>query len=103
MDQIKIAIATLELAKNLVIHAMRRGKIIITHLNEPNPGILVVAQDKGTGLQNIENTPENSSTTKNEVGSGLDAVKRLMDQLTIENKQGEGTTIIAKKWTTPKK
>ena len=43
VEQTKIAIATLELARNIVVHAMGKGKITITRLTEPKQGILIVS------------------------------------------------------------
>ncbi len=98
MDQSKIAIATLELARNIIVHAMGRGKITITGLTEPRLGILLVAEDKGPGIPDVENALEGIGGSKKGLGFGLGAVKRLMDQFTIETKLGQGTIIVAKKW-----
>jgi len=37
-------------------------------------------------------------STTGGLGEGLGGVKRLMDELEIDTKLGEGTRIIAKKW-----
>ncbi len=98
VDQTKIAIVTSELARNIIIHAMGKGRITISCLTDPKPGILIIAQDQGPGIPNAAEAIENSQSSKKGLGIGLGAVKRLMDQLTIETKLGEGTTITAMKW-----
>lgn len=98
VEQTKIAIATLELARNIVVHAMGKGKITITRLTEPKQGILIIAIDKGSGIPNVEDALERNEKLKKGLGYGLSSVKRLMDELTIETKLGEGTTVTAKKW-----
>ena len=77
---------------------MGKGKITITQLTEPKQGILVVAQDQGPVIANVEDAIERNQTLKKGLGFGLCAVKRLMDELTIETELGEGTTVTAKKW-----
>ncbi len=101
VDQSKIAIVTMELGRNIILHAMGKGKIRVTRVTQPRPGIAVVAEDKGPGILNIEDALERSQRSRKGLGHGLGAVKRLMDELAIETRIGEGTTITAKKWISP--
>lgn len=98
VEQNKIAIVTLELARNIIVHAMGKGKITITHILEPKPGITIIAEDQGPGIANIEDAIGNNQQFKKGLGFGLGTVKRLMDQFTIQTKLGEGTTLVATKW-----
>lgn len=101
VNQTKIAIATLELARNIVVHAMGKGKITVMNVDDPASGILVVAQDKGPGIPNVQDALEKNENLRKGLGFGLGSTKRLMDQFTIETSIGEGTTITAKKWNMP--
>jgi len=99
VDRIKIAIATVELARNIVVHAGGRGRIVIKPITESSRvGIMVIAEDKGSGIADIAKALEGGSSSKRGLGIGLGGAKRLMDEFKIETKVGEGTTITAKKW-----
>ena len=99
VDQVKIAIATSELARNILLHAGGKGKIIINSLKDPDRvGIIVVAEDKGPGIANVEKALQGINDSKKGLGVGLSGAKRLMDEFNIESKVGKGTTVIAKKW-----
>jgi serine/threonine-protein kinase RsbT len=98
-NQTKIAIATSELAQNILLHAEGKGKIIISSLkNHSKVGIIVIAEDKGPGIANIEEVLQGLGNSKKGLGIGLSGAKRLMDEFNIESKVGKGTTVIAKKW-----
>lgn len=97
-EQTRIAIATLELARNIIVHAMGKGKITINRLAEPKIGVMIIAEDQGPGIANVEDALENNQRFKKGLGFGLGAVKRLMDEVTIESKLGDGTRITAEKW-----
>lgn len=98
-DQARIAIAVSELARNIVVHAQGRGKVVIKCITEPErAGIIVIAEDRGPGISDVEMAVQGHEATANGLGAGLGAVKRLMDEFEIETKPGEGTKITAKKW-----
>jgi serine/threonine-protein kinase RsbT len=95
----KIAIATSELAWNTLLHAQGKGKIIIKPLTEPGKvGIMIIAQDKGPGIADVQEALQGIKTSQKGLGVGLGGTKRLMDEFEIKSKAGEGTTITAKKW-----
>ena len=98
-DQAKIAIAVQEIARNIVIHAFKKGNVKLTPVREPKKiGIIVTAEDKGPGISNLDLALKGGWSTSGGFGEGLGAVKRMMDELEIYTKSGEGTKIIAKKW-----
>lgn len=99
VDQTKIATATSELARNIVVHAEGKGRIVIQPITEPNRvGIMVIAEDKGHGIADVNKALQGGISTKGGLGEGLGGAKRLMDEFEIETKLGEGTKITAKKW-----
>nr|MDO8097642.1 ATP-binding protein [Candidatus Njordarchaeota archaeon] len=98
-DQAKIAIATSELAKNIVVHAHGDGRIVIKSLTEGDRvGIMVVAEDTGPGITDVEKSLEGGQSTKSGLGIGLSGAKRLMDEFNVETKVGKGTRVTIKKW-----
>lgn len=86
-------IAISELASNIVKHA-GSGTI---RLEPVENGLVVVSEDKGRGITDIERALTAGKSTKG-LGIGLAGVKRLMDQVEIESAENRGTRIIARKW-----
>jgi serine/threonine-protein kinase RsbT len=98
-EQTKIAVATSELAMNILLHAQGKGKITIKPLTERDKvGIMITAEDKGLGIADVQKALQGIVTSKKGLGVGLGGAKRLMDEFEIKSKVGEGTTITAKKW-----
>jgi serine/threonine-protein kinase RsbT len=98
-DQSKIAIATSELAKNIVVHAQGNGRIVVKPIMEGGKvGMVVVAEDSGPGILDVEKALENGYSTKKGLGIGLGGAKRLMDEFNIETAVGKGTKVTVKKW-----
>ena len=96
-DSAKVAIATSELAHNISRHARGKGRITLTPISKPRVGLMVVSKDEGSGIPNPGKALEGQSTGGG-LGIGLGAVKRLMDEFTLETVPGKGTTIVAKKF-----
>ncbi len=93
----RVAIAAYESEINIVIHS-EGGKIIaeISH-----DRIIIIAHDKGNGIENIENAMKKGfSTASNEAremgfgaGMGLPNMKRTSDQFSIESSKGSDTIV----------
>lgn len=98
VEQTRIAIATLELARNIVAHASGKGKVTVTRGAGPKVAVVIVAEDQGPGIANVEEALYNNPMFRKGLGVGLGSVKRLMDKVTIETKLGRGTKITAEKW-----
>ena len=99
VDQSKIAIATSELAQNIVVHAQGNGRLVIKSVTEGGKvGLTVIAEDSGPGIDDIGKALEGGCSTKSGLGIGLAGAKRLMDDLRIDSEPGKGTTVTATKW-----
>ncbi|HKQ60323.1 MAG TPA: anti-sigma regulatory factor [Candidatus Polarisedimenticolaceae bacterium] len=97
-DQVLITTAISELARNILLYA-EVGEIVLRRLNDsPRKGLLVVAQDRGPGIPNVEQAMQAGYSTSSSLGLGLPGVKRLMDEIAIDSKPGGGTIVTAKKW-----
>jgi serine/threonine-protein kinase RsbT len=77
-----------ELARNIVDHA-GVGEIVLAPL-EGRRGLRVVAIDDGPGFADADRATGR--------GFGLAAVRRLMDDLSVETARGTGTTVACTKW-----
>lgn len=98
-DLTVIATAISEVARNIVQYA-REGEIVLLALNEAGKrGLLVVAQDQGPGIPDIEKAMQDGFSTGGSLGLGLPGARRLMDEFELNSKLGKGTTITMKKWT----
>lgn len=98
VDQARITTAISELARNIYLYA-RVGRVEIERLEEDGrKGILIIASDKGAGIEDVRKVLEDGYSTSGGLGAGLPGVKRLMDNMEIVSKIGEGTTITLTKW-----
>ncbi len=61
-------------------------------------GIVVVAQDSGPGIPDINLAMQDGYSTGKSLGLGLPGAKRLMDEFEIVSEVGKGTKVTMKKW-----
>lgn len=93
-----IATAISEVARNIIQYA-GAGEIVLDTIDEDQRvGILVIARDKGPGIDNIALAIRDGYTTGKGMGLGLPGSRRLMDEFEIESEPDQGTTIVMKKW-----
>ena len=97
-DVTRIVTAASELARNIYRYAgsglMRWRLLTEGH----RVGLELIFEDQGPGIPNIEKAMEAGFTTGNGLGLGLPGSKRLMDEMTIKSKIGQGTVIGVRKW-----
>ncbi len=93
-----VAIAVSELAHNIIDHAGTGQVLLQTVSDGARRGIVVIARDDGPGIRDIEWALTDGCSSRNGLGSGLPAARRLMDEFRIDSTVGTGTVITAKKW-----
>ena len=97
-EQVFIATAISEAARNILQYA-GKGTIALSALEEgTRKGILIVAQDTGPGIPDIEQALIDGYSSSGGLGLGLSGMKRLMSELEIVSAVDKGTTLIMKKW-----
>ena len=97
-DLTVIATAISEVARNIVQYA-RKGEIILGVVQDGNKrGLRVEAHDDGPGIPNIELAMQDGYSTGGGLGLGLPGTRRLMDELQVDSKVGQGTRVVATKW-----
>ena len=97
-DLTLIATAISEIARNIVTHA-KCGEILLTPLNHIGKhGILIVANDQGPGIPDVNRAMQYGYSTAKGLGVGLPGAKWLMDEFEIESKVGNGTKVTMRKW-----
>jgi serine/threonine-protein kinase RsbT len=98
VDQTKIVTAASELARNTLIHG-GGGRVELQPVsNGTRRGIRLVFTDEGPGIPDVDRAFTDGFTTAGGLGLGLSGARRLMDELDLWTKVGEGTVVTAVKW-----
>jgi len=99
VDQNRIATAISELAWNILVYSIT-GVMDIRQLDESNGriGLEITAADSGPGIENVEMAIKEGYSSGPGKGSGLAAVKCLMDEFSVDTMLGRGTSVTVKKW-----
>jgi RNA polymerase sigma factor (sigma-70 family) len=92
-----IATAVSEISRNIVKFA-ERGEVFLELLDEPRPGLRVVARDLGPGIADVDQALRDGYSTYSGLGLGLPGARRLMDEFDLVSEPGRGTTITMTKW-----
>lgn len=96
-DLTLIATAVSEIARNIVRFASD-GQVFIELLDEPRPGVRIVARDTGPGIADVERALADGYSTYGGLGLGLPGARRLMDEFAVVSVIGQGTTVTMTKW-----
>lgn len=97
-DQTLLATAISEVARNIVSYA-GKGTIVLSVIEEAGRrGLLVVADDQGPGIDDIELAMRDGFSTGRSLGLGLPGAKRIVDAFELQSTKGAGTTVTMKKW-----
>lgn len=98
VDQTKVLTAASELARNTLIHGA--GGVFRLEVREVDGriGLTLIFEDRGPGIPDVEKVLEDGFTTGGGLGLGLGGARRLMGELHIESRAGEGTRVVAVKW-----
>jgi len=105
-----VAITISELVSNAIKFA-GSGTLSLVALNKPRPGLEIRMADEGPGLTDFEaalkdgfsegrdlTDPEQHVWPRRGLGSGLGAIKRLMDELEAVHPEEGGLVVIARKF-----
>lgn len=92
---VKVATAVSELARNIIFYA-GKGTVELRSLKDDRgPSLLIVASDKGPGIEPRKLDEIWAGTYKSQrgMGKGLAAVKKLVDDFHLDTGPGRGTTV----------
>ena len=93
-----IATAVSELARNILKYA-GSGELYLRRVNRPGRrGVEIEAVDNGPGIEDCDKAMQDHFSSGGTLGLGLPAIKRLMDEFSLESTPGEGTRVTARKW-----
>lgn len=93
-----VATAASELANNLWLHATHGGELVLRLLDQPRPGLELLASDDGPGIADLTLALREGWSSSGGMGCGLTGVQRLMDSFEIDSAPGRGTRVRACKW-----
>ncbi|MDH5589324.1 MAG: anti-sigma regulatory factor [Gemmatimonadota bacterium] len=94
----QIATAVAELARNILKYA-GEGSVIVKEIRRGKAiGLEVTATDRGPGIEDVEAAMKDGFSSSGTLGLGLPGVRRMMDEVEIDTRRGDGTTIVARKW-----
>ncbi|HKV75933.1 MAG TPA: anti-sigma regulatory factor [Gemmatimonadales bacterium] len=97
-DLTVIAAAISEIVRNIVEYA-GHGEVELSLIEQRDRrGILIVARDQGPGIPDIGLALQDGFSTSGSLGVGLPGARRLMDEFEIQSSNGDGTTVIMRKW-----
>jgi len=97
-DVTMIATAISEVARNITSYAGRGAVRVTVAEREGRDALVVLAEDDGPGIADIERAMEDGYSTGRGLGMGLPGARRLMDRLIVESTLGRGTVIEMWKW-----
>lgn len=92
-EQTRIATAISELARNIYQYAKEGNVQFLIAENSGVVKLVIVASDKGPGIERIDDILNGSYVSDNGMGVGLMGAKRLMDDMKIDTAPGKGTVI----------
>ena len=97
-DQVLIATAVSEIARNIVEYA-GTGEVILSVIEDRSRrGVQVVARDHGPGIADPSLAMQDGYSGSGSLGLGLPGSRRLMDEFCLESTLGVGTTVTMRKW-----
>ncbi len=98
IDQARISTATSELARSIVMKAVE-GTVTIGPIQRGNrSGIEVIVDDYCSGMPDVSALLQDGSQHEQHTGPGLATSRRLMDELNIDTRLEQGTTVTCRKW-----
>jgi len=92
-----VALATTELATNLVKHG-KGGHILVQPLQNGNCGLRIMGVDKGPGIRDFSRALSDGQSTAGSLGGGLGAIRRICDSFEFYSVPDSGTVVSAEFW-----
>ena len=94
-DQTRLATSISELARNVIQNAGEGICIIKNESDMEKVRIVVVIEDHGPGIPDIDNAMQDGFSTSGGLGAGLPGTKRLVQEFNVETEPGHTVVTIA--------
>jgi len=99
VDQTLMATVAAELGSNILKYA-GQGRLRVQGLQDGfRSGVELVAEDQGPGIPDIEKAMQEHYSSSGTLGMGLSGVQRMVSDMQVVSAPGQGTRIVARKWT----
>ncbi|OOQ60369.1 ATP-binding protein [Mucilaginibacter pedocola] len=92
LKQTQLLTAASELVNNMISFA-KGGLVYVSTLSGGSKGILMVFEDKGPGIDNVDLAMVKGFSTIGNAGLGLSNAKQLCDEFHIKTTSGSGTIV----------
>ncbi|MEU7280012.1 anti-sigma regulatory factor [Streptomyces sp. NPDC045431] len=100
VDQTRIVTAASELARNAYVHGGGGACEVRVVQQSGRRGLRVSVTDQGPGIADLDGSfVDGFSTDVARPGHGLGGARRLMDEFHVHTTPGQGTTVVAVRWT----
>lgn len=97
-DLTRIITAASELARNIYLYAgsgtMRCRRVAANG----RQGLELQFEDQGPGIADLDSAMRQGVSTSRGLGLGLPGARKLMDEMEIQSRPGEGTSVTVRKW-----
>ena len=98
VEKTKFVTAASELARNTLVHG-KGGTMTITELHrDEKPGLQLIFQDQGPGIEDISRAMTDGFTTAGSMGLGLGGARRLVNEFELTSAPGGGTKVTVTQW-----
>ena len=98
VEQTKIVTAASEIARNTLEHG-GGGEVTLDAVSDTGRrGLRLIFEDKGPGIENVDQALKDGFTTGAGLGLGLGGARRLSSEFSIDSRPGEGTRITLTRW-----
>ena len=98
LERTKLVTAASELGRNMLVHGMG-GTMTLSELRqEARSGLELVFEDKGPGIENIEQAMTDGYSSARSLGLGLGGSRRLVNEFDLQSQPGQGTRITVRQW-----
>ncbi|WP_436936378.1 ATP-binding protein [Halovenus marina] len=97
----EVGVVASELGENIIKHA-DSGQLVVSQISaDDRAGIRLESVDVGPGIDDVDAAFADGVSTAGTLGSGLGAVNRLMDRVTVSGEPIDGTRVVADRWVKP--
>ncbi len=94
----KVVTAASELARNIYRYADKGIMKWYLLRRDSQQGLELEFVDNGPGIDNVELAMSPGFSTAKGLGLGLSGAKRLMDEMELDSRSGQGTRVVIRKW-----
>ena len=101
-DQTRIATVASEIARNALRYGGGGRVELAVDRDGGGAALVLTVTDRGPGIHNLDDVLSGRYESKTGMGIGIVGARRLMDDLKISSKPGQGTTVVMRKALPPR-